>query len=154
MSDFIREVDEGLRHDQFRRFLERYWIALAALVILVLAGVGAWEGYDYVRTERAQSSGGRYLDALDLLRDNKAAEGDAALRAVVADGTAGYKLLARFRLPGPRATKTRRQVRPSSTHSPPTPPSIPPSRTSLSSGPPCCCWTPPVIPTSSTVWSR
>ncbi len=98
MSDFIREVDEDLRHDQFRRFIERYWIVLIILAILVLASVGAWEGYDYLRTQRAQTAGGEYLDALDLARDGKNEEATVALQKVIADGTPGYRLLARFRM--------------------------------------------------------
>ena len=41
MSDFIREVDEEYRQDQFRRFLSRYWISLLLLVVLVLAALGS-----------------------------------------------------------------------------------------------------------------
>ena len=40
MSDFIREVDEEYRQDQFRRFLSRYWAALLLLAVLVLAAAG------------------------------------------------------------------------------------------------------------------
>jgi hypothetical protein len=98
MSDFIREVDEEVRHDQFRRFLDRYWIALVGLVVLILGTVGAFRAYDYYTTQKAQAVGGQYLDALTLSRDGKTAEANAALNKVVQDGTPGYRLLARFRL--------------------------------------------------------
>ena len=98
MSDFIREVDEEVRHDQFRRFLDRYWIALVGLVVLILGTVGAFRAYDYYTTQKAQAVGGQYLDALTLSRDGKTAEANAALNKVVQDGTPGYQLLARFRL--------------------------------------------------------
>lgn len=98
MSDFIREVDEGVRQDRVRRFLQRYWVLLVAAVLLVLAGVGAWRAFDSYRTQKAQAAGGRYLAALDLVRDGKDAEAIAALQQVAADGTPGYRLLARFRI--------------------------------------------------------
>ncbi|WP_131193797.1 tetratricopeptide repeat protein [Lichenihabitans psoromatis] len=98
MSEFIREVNEEVRQDQFRRFLERYWIVILAVVVLVLGAVGAWRANLYFTTRQAQVSGGQYLDALDLTRAGKAVEAKAALDAVVKDGTPGYKLLARFRL--------------------------------------------------------
>jgi hypothetical protein len=98
MSDFIREVDEEVRHDQFRRFLDRYWIILLVVVVLVLAAVGAWRANDYFTTRKAQTIGGQYLDALDLARTGKTAEANAALNAIAKDGTSGYQLLARFRL--------------------------------------------------------
>ncbi len=98
MSDFIREVDEGVRQDRARRFLQRYWVLLAAAAVLVLAGVGAWRALDTYRTGKAQAAGGRYLDALDLARDGKDAEAATVLQGVAADGTPGYRLLARFRV--------------------------------------------------------
>lgn len=98
MSDFIREVDEGVRQDRARRFLQRYWVLLVAAVVLVLAGVGAWRGLEAYRTQKAQAAGGRYLDALDLARDGKDAEAVAALQQVATDGTPGYRLLARLRI--------------------------------------------------------
>ena len=96
MSDFIREVDEEVRQDRFRLFLDRYWPALLAVVVLVLAGVGAWRANEYLASQSAQAAGGRYLDALDVARDGKPADAGAAFDAVAKDGTPGYRLLARF----------------------------------------------------------
>lgn len=98
MSDFIREVDEGVRQDRARDLLARFWPAILAVLVLVLAGVGAWRANDYFATKRAQEVGGRYLDALQLSRDGKTAEALAALDGVLKDATPGYRLLARFRL--------------------------------------------------------
>lgn len=98
MSDFIREVNEEVRNDRFKHALNRYWLLLLALVVLVLAAVGSWRGTDYLRTQKAESVGGQYLAALELARDGKSAEATAALDQVVAAGTPAYRLLARFRL--------------------------------------------------------
>ena len=99
MSDFIREVDEEYRQDQFRRFLSRYWVSLLLLVLLVLAGAGAWRGILYWRQQGAEAAGARYFDALDLYAaDPKASL--VGLDALAADGPAGYRTLARFRAAG------------------------------------------------------
>ena len=99
MSDFIREVDEEYRQDQFRRFLSRHWISLLLLVLLVLAGAGAWRGYLYWRQQAAEAAGARYFDAVDLYAtDPKASL--SGLDALGADGPAGYRTLARFRAAG------------------------------------------------------
>ncbi len=107
MTDFIREVDEEVRQDRLRRFVERYWIVLAALAVLVLVAVGAWQAYDHYRTTKAQASGGQYLDALDLARDGKSDEAVAALKAVAGETGTGYPLLARFRLAAETGSKDR-----------------------------------------------
>lgn len=99
MSDFIREVDEEYRHDQFRHFLARHWVALLLLVVLVLAAAGGWRGYQYYHQQRAEAAGARYFDAVDAAAaDPKASL--AALDALGKDVPTGYGLLARFRAAG------------------------------------------------------
>ena len=99
MSDFIREVDEEYRQDQFRKFLTRYWAALLFAAILVLAGAGAWRGTLYLRQQQAEAAGDRYFDAVEQARDNPAAS-LPALDALAKDGPSGYRLLARLRAAG------------------------------------------------------
>ena len=99
MSDFIREVDEEYRQDQFRRFLSRHWVALLLLVVVVLVAAGGWRGYGHYRQQRAEAAGARYFDALDAYpTDPKASL--AGLDALAQDGPAGYRALARFRSAG------------------------------------------------------
>lgn len=99
MSDFIREVDEEYRQDQFRRFLSRYWIALLLLAVAILAAAGGWRGYQYERQQSAEAAGARYFDAIDAFpTDPKASL--AGLDALAQDGPAGYRTLARFRAAG------------------------------------------------------
>ena len=99
MSDFIREVDEEYRQDQFRLFLSRHWLALILLVLVVLAAAGGWRGYRYHRQQQAEAAGARYFDALDAYpTDPKASL--AGLDALAQDGPAGYRTLARFRAAG------------------------------------------------------
>ena len=99
MSDFIREVDEEYRQDQFRRFLSRYWIALLLLVVLVLAAAGGWRGYVYYRQQQAEAAGARYFDAIDANQSDPKAS-LAGLDALAQNGPAGYRTLARFRAAG------------------------------------------------------
>lgn len=96
MSDFIREVDEEVRHDRFRDFWNRRWVSILAGVVLILVGVGAWRGYMTWRQGQAEAAGARFSDALELSRDDpKAAL--PAFEAIGRDGPAGYRLLARLR---------------------------------------------------------
>ena len=99
MSDFIREVDEEYRQDQFRKFLNRHWVSLLLLVVVALAGAGGWRGYQYWRQQQAEVAGARYFDALDLYASNPSGS-VAALDTLGHDGPAGYRVLARFRAAG------------------------------------------------------
>ena len=99
MSDFIREVDEEYRQDQFRHFLARYWVLLLLLVVLILAGAGGWRGYQYYRQQQAEAAGARYFDAVGTApTDGKAAA--AALERLGQGQATGFGLLARLRAAG------------------------------------------------------
>ncbi len=96
MSEFIREVDDEYRQDQIRGMLGRYWVAIAALALLVLISVGAWRGYVYYRQQQAEAASNRYFDATQMFPADKAGS-LASLDALAKDGPAGYRMLARFK---------------------------------------------------------
>ena len=97
MSDFIREVDESYRHDQFRRFLTRYWASILLAVVVVLVGAGGWRGYRYWRQQQAEAAGLRFAAAVDLAASDPKGS-IAALDAIGKDGPPGYRVLAGFRV--------------------------------------------------------
>jgi hypothetical protein len=98
MSDIFREVDEDIRRDQLKKLWDRtapYVIGAAVLIVVATAGYRGWE---YWQERQAQSSGDRFVAAVQLSDDGRAAESIAALEGLVADGTGGYPILARFRI--------------------------------------------------------
>ncbi|MCC2688083.1 MAG: tetratricopeptide repeat protein [Rhizobiaceae bacterium] len=99
MSDdsFIREVNEEMRKDQAKALWDRYGpIALAAAVLVILL-TAAYVGYDYWVETRANSSGDRFSQALQLANEGKHDEALGALQALEADGYGAYPILARLR---------------------------------------------------------
>jgi len=103
MSDIFREVDEDLRREQFKKLWDRvgpYVIGAAILIVVATAGYRGWE---YWRDRQAQATGDRFLAALQLSSDGKHDESIAALEAIVADGSGGYPVLARFRFAAEKA---------------------------------------------------
>ena len=100
MADIFREVDEEVRQDRIQLAVMRNWGWLLLGALLVVAGVGAWRGYDYWRIQQEEASGGRYLAALNAARDGKTADMLTALEDLARTGTPGYGLLARFRAAG------------------------------------------------------
>jgi hypothetical protein len=98
-DEFIREVDEEYRRDQFMKLWQRYSGVIVGVAILVVASVGGWRYWEYREQQQAQAAAARYDDALRIARqDGQDEEAQRALEAVAKDAPGGYGLLARFRL--------------------------------------------------------
>lgn len=97
MSDIIREVDEELRHERYKKLWDRYGIYVVGAALLVVIGVGAWRGWEWYSARQAAESSARYEAALKLAAENKHAEAETAFEEIAKQGTSGYRALARFR---------------------------------------------------------
>jgi hypothetical protein len=97
VTDIFNEVDEEVRREQLKRLWERYGIYLLALCILIVVGVGAWRGYEWWQGQQAAQSGAAFEQAVDLAQSGKHQQAEAAFAKLAADGTAGYRVLARLR---------------------------------------------------------
>jgi hypothetical protein len=97
MSDIFREVDEDLRHEQFKKLWERYSSYVIGLAILIVVGTAGYRGWEYWRETQAQKTGDRFVSALQLASTGKHDEAMTALDAIAADGSGGYPILAEFR---------------------------------------------------------
>lgn len=103
VPDIFDEVQDDLRADRARRLLTRYGGLLAAAFVLMLGGVGAWQGWKWYQARDISRAADAYLAALRPI-DVKAAAPDpavrqqvaAALAPLTADGSPGYRTLARL----------------------------------------------------------
>ncbi|MGA8967619.1 MAG: tetratricopeptide repeat protein [Pseudolabrys sp.] len=100
MADIFHEVDEEVRREQLKKLWDRYSIYLIALAVLIVAGIGAWRGYEYWVAKRAAAAGAAFETAMALSGDGKYAEAEAAFAKVAADSPEGYRVLARMRAAG------------------------------------------------------
>lgn len=100
MADIFHEVDEEVRREQLKKLWDRYSIYLIALAVLIVAGIGAWRGYEYWVAKRAAAAGAVFETAMALSGDGKYAEAEAAFAKVAADSPEGYRVLARMRAAG------------------------------------------------------
>jgi hypothetical protein len=100
VSDIFQEVDEEVRREQLKKLWERYGHYAVAAAILLVAGVGAWRGYEWWEAKKAAESGAAFEAAATLAEAGKRSEAEAAFAKVAADGTAGYRHLARLREAG------------------------------------------------------
>ena len=100
MADIFHEVDEEVRREQLKKLWDRYSIYLIALAVLIVAGIGAWRGYEYWVAKRAATAGAAFEAAAALGEQGKFAEAEAAFAKVAADAPQGYRVLARMRAAG------------------------------------------------------
>jgi hypothetical protein len=97
VTDIFQEVDEEVRREQLKKLWQRHGHYLVALCILVIAGVGAWRGYQWWEAKQAAQAGAAFEQAVSLAEAGKHQEAEAAFAKLGADGTAGYRVLARLR---------------------------------------------------------
>lgn len=98
MSDPIfQEVDEEVRRERLQKLWGRYGHYFVALAILIVAGIGAWRGYDWWLAKKSAEAGAAFEVAAALSEQGKHAEAEAAFAKIAADAPAGYRVLARLR---------------------------------------------------------
>ena len=97
VSDVFREVDEEVRREQLKKLWERYGHYALVLAVLLVAGVAAWRGYGWWEAKKAAEAGAAFESAIALSDAGKHAEAEAAFAKIAADGSSGYRPLARIR---------------------------------------------------------
>jgi hypothetical protein len=97
VTDIFHEVDEEVRREQLKKLWERYGYYIIAGCVLIIAGIGAWRGYEWWEAKKAAEAGVAFEQAVTLAESGKPQEAEAAFAKLATDGTAGYRVLARLR---------------------------------------------------------
>jgi hypothetical protein len=97
VADIFHEVDEEVRRERLQKLWERYGIYFIALVVLIIAGVGAWRGYEWWQARKAAAAGAAFESAMSLSEAGKHAEAEAAFAKIATEAPSGYRVLARLR---------------------------------------------------------
>src|ERR1700757_2367034 len=95
VSDIFQEVDEEVRREQLKKLWDRYGNLFIAVCVLIILGIGGWRGYDYWQAKKAGETGAAFEQAAILAESGKHKEAQAAFAKIAAEGTAGYRVLAR-----------------------------------------------------------
>jgi hypothetical protein len=97
VSELFDEVDEDVRRDQLKKLWDQYSIYIIAGMLLIIAGVAGWRGYQYLEAKKAAEAGAAFDKAVELSDQNKHAEAAAAFNDLAAKAPWGYRMLARMR---------------------------------------------------------
>ena len=98
MSELFDEVDEEVRREQLKKLWDKYSIFIIAGLILIIAAVAGWRGYQYLEAKKAAEAGAAFDKAVELSDANKHAEAEAAFADLAAKAPFGYRTLSRLRL--------------------------------------------------------
>jgi hypothetical protein len=105
VSELFDEVDEEVRRDQLKKLWDQYSLYIIAGLILIVAAVGGWRGYQYLEAKKAAEAGAAFDKAVELSEANKHTEAEAAFADLVAKAPSGYRVLARLRMAAEAANR-------------------------------------------------
>jgi hypothetical protein len=97
VADIFQEVDEEVRRERLKQLWDRYANYIIAAIVILIAAVGGWRGYQWWEAKKAAENGAAFEVATSLITEGKLPEAEAALEKIAAEGTPGYRALARFR---------------------------------------------------------
>jgi hypothetical protein len=97
VADIFQEVDEEVRRERFRQLWNRYANYIIAAMVILVVGIGGYRAYQWYEAKKAAQNGAAFEAATALITEGKTAEAEAALNQIAAEGTAGYRALARLR---------------------------------------------------------
>ncbi len=97
MVDFINEVEEELRKDDYNRLLKKYGPIIGIVLFLIIAGTGYIEYRKYANDQKAQAVSALYTAADKQLDDGNPDEAVSAFVGLGETGPDGYAGLSLMR---------------------------------------------------------
>jgi len=100
VPDIFDEVSEDLRAERAQRMLKKYGGLLVAAAVAVIAATAGWQGWNWYQARENTRVATTYIAALRAADRPPGPERDAArplLGQVIAEGSSGYRTLARLR---------------------------------------------------------
>ena len=79
MSDVFREVDEAVREDQIKRFMNRYGVLVGIALVVIVVGIGGWQFWKSWHHDQQVEASDAYAAAMLAARTGKTTEALDAL---------------------------------------------------------------------------
>ena len=90
MVDFINEVEEELRKDEYNRLLRRYGPYILAVIVAIVAGTGFLEYQKHAKDKAARATSASYVAASDAAAAGNVDQSIAGFMDIVDKAPAGY----------------------------------------------------------------
>nr|WP_157284671.1 MULTISPECIES: tetratricopeptide repeat protein [Bradyrhizobium] len=84
---------------------DKYSIYFIALMVLIVAGAGGWQGYRYLEAKKAAEAGAAFEKAAELSEQGKHEDAEKAFTELAAKAPSGYRTLARLRAAAEAASR-------------------------------------------------
>ena len=84
--------------NRLKKLWDRFGPYVIGLAILIVVATAGYRGWIYWQEKQAQATGDRFLAALNLANQGKHDEAITALKAIEANGSGSYPVLAEFRV--------------------------------------------------------
>ncbi len=97
-TDLFREVEEDLQRERLEKLWKQYGAYVVGALALIVALFGGYQLWQYQAATQAAANGAKFVAAADLAREGKAAEAEAALKALAGQAKGTYAVLAQLRL--------------------------------------------------------
>lgn len=95
-DSFVSEVDESLRQDRVLEFFKRYGVWLLGAFVVLILGIGAWQGWRAYSLAAAREHSDDYVAAQTLAREGNLDEAKAAFEELADSGPAHFRVMARM----------------------------------------------------------
>lgn len=94
----IREVDEELKQEQLQAVWKKHGSLLVSGAVALVLAVAGWQAWNAWDGKQRAKSGGEFSAAMQALQQGNREEAVTQLGKVAAEGSAGYQVLADFKL--------------------------------------------------------
>lgn len=91
---FLREVDDALREDNMRQAFKRWGVAMGAVLVLAIVGLGGYLWWDSHTKAEAGQRGENFALAIDSVEAGNLDDGATKLSALVGESSDGTKAAA------------------------------------------------------------
>lgn len=96
MTDIFTEVEEDLRRERAKRLWEKYGWVVTAILLVIVAGTGGYQGWRWYEARVAAEASSRYLAAVRAAEEGRGAPAIEGFAGLIHESPPGYRLLAQF----------------------------------------------------------